>query len=74
MGKCNEGIHCISIHSTHFAPGFFTVCMLVNLMFTYVITTGSWCNVIMFYCNSVLMPRYTIYKCNNVPLSSVVGF
>ena len=29
-GKCNKGIRCILCSYTHFAPGFFTVCMLVN--------------------------------------------
>ena len=67
MGECNEGICCISIRNTGFAPGFFTACMLVKLMFTCIIITGSWCSVIVLYCNSVLMPRYMTYKCNNVP-------
>ena len=56
-----------SVHNTHFAPGFFTVCVLVNLVFTYVIITGSWHNVVMLYCNSVLKLRYTTCKCNNIP-------
>ena len=42
MGEYDEGIHCISTHNTCFICGFFTACMLVNLMLTYVIITGSW--------------------------------
>ena len=34
-----------SIFNTCFAPGLFTVCMLVNLMFTSVIITVSCCKV-----------------------------